>query len=132
MREGKISRALRDHSIDSTHWAQISRRRACHRSIVASVVVVFRQSVMRARENKFFMQATVGVAIDLLSLAIEMLKVQFDYSLIVEIGRKVMRGNGSCAAHVNDSISYFRREMVNVISIPRLVVLRSTGAPKNT
>ena len=56
------------------------------------------------------MQAKARFAIQLPSLAIEVFKMQFDYSRVVEIGRKVVRGAGSLAAHVNHGISYFRVE----------------------
>ena len=77
------------------------------------------------------MKAKVRVAIDLPSLAIEVFKMQFDYSRIVEVGRKVVRGVGSHSAHVKDGVSYLRRETIDVLRVPWLVVRRPTTTRKS-
>jgi len=65
------------------------------------------------------------VAICLASLAIEIFKVESDYSRIVEVGRKVMRSGGSHSAHVKDRISHFRWETIDTFDTPRLIVQKS-------
>ena len=77
------------------------------------------------------MKAKVRVAIDLPSLAIEVFKMQFDYSRIVEVGRKVVRGVGSHSAHVKDGVSYLRRETIDMLRVPWLVVRRPATARKS-
>jgi len=47
---------------------------------------------MRTYESKLLVKAAVRVAIYLAALAVEMFKVQFDYSRIGEVGRKVVSG----------------------------------------
>src|SRR5215471_14703920 len=81
---------------------------------------------MRTDKSKLLVKAAVHAAIYLAALAVEMLKVQFDYSGIVEVGRKVVSGDRP--AHVNDRVSYFRRKTVNVFRIPGLVVRKSTSS----
>src|SRR5215471_18910284 len=83
---------------------------------------------MRTDKSKLLVKAAVHAAIYLAALAVEMLKVQFDYSGIVEVGRKVVSGVGCRPAHVNDRVSYFRRKTVNVFRIPGLVVRKSTSS----
>ena len=73
----------------------------------------------------------VRVAVNLPPLAIEVFKMQFDYSRVIEVGRKVVRGVGSHSAHAKDRISYLRREMIDMLRIPRLVVRRSPTARKS-
>ena len=68
------------------------------------------------------MQAKVPLAIYLPSLAIEVFKMQFDYSRMVEIGRKVMRGVGPHSTHVKNMISDFRREAIDMLWIPGLIM----------
>ena len=68
------------------------------------------------------MQANVPLAIHLPSLAIEVFKMQFDYSPTVEIGRKVMGGVRPHSAHVKNRISDFRREAIDMLWIPGLVM----------
>lgn len=106
-------------------------RKPCDRSIVTPTVVVSCETVVRTRTYKLFAKTTVSVAIHFRSLAIEVFKVQPDYSCIVEIGRKVVRGVGSRPAHVNDRISYFGRELVDMLRIPRLVVWKTAPASKS-
>jgi hypothetical protein len=68
-------------------------------------------------------KAVVRVAVNLPSRAIEVFKMQFDYSRIVEIGRKVVSGVGSPrAAHVKDGTPYFWWETINMLRIPWWVV----------
>ena len=76
------------------------------------------------------MKAKGRVAIDLPSLAIEVFKMQFDYSRIVEVGRKVVRGVGSHSAHVKDGVSYFRRETIDMLRVPWIVTRRPATARK--
>jgi hypothetical protein len=70
-------------------------------------------------------EAAVRVAKNLSSLTIEMFEMQPDYSRVVEIGRKVVRGAGSLAAHANHGISYFRWEAINMFRIPGVVVRKA-------
>jgi len=67
-------------------------------------------------------EAAVRVAKNLSSLTIEMFEMQPDYSRVVEIGRKIVRGAGSLTAHVNHGISYLRWEAINMFRIPGVVV----------
>ena len=60
----------------------------------------------------------VRVAVNLSPLAIEVFKMQFDYSRIVEIGRKVVSGVGSRSAHAKDGTTYFWWETINMLRIP--------------
>ena len=65
----------------------------------------------------------VRVAVNLLPLAIEVFKMQFDYSRIVEIGRKVVSCVGfPRSAHVKDATPYFWWETINMLRIPWWVV----------
>jgi hypothetical protein len=77
------------------------------------------------------MKAKGRVAIDLPSLAIQVFKMQFDYSRIVEVGRKVVRGVGSHSAHVKDGVSYLRRETIDMLRVPWLIVRRPATARKS-
>ncbi len=77
------------------------------------------------------MKAKGRVAIDLPSLAIEVFKMQFDYSRIVEVGRKVVRGVGSRSAYVKDGVSYLRRETIDMLRVPWLVMQRPATARKS-
>jgi hypothetical protein len=58
-------------------------------------------------------------------LADEIFKVQFDYSRIVDVGRKVLRSGGPHSAHAKDSISYFWRKAINTFRTPWFVVWKS-------
>jgi len=60
---------------------------------------------VRARARELLVKATVHPAIRLHSLATEMLKMQFDYARIVEVGPKVMRAVG-LTLRAKDSISH--------------------------
>ena len=71
------------------------------------------------------MEAAARVTKNFSSLAIEMFKMQPDYSRVVEIGRKVVRGAGSLAAHVNHGISYFRWKAIDMLRIPGVVVRKA-------
>ena len=85
---------------------------------------------MRTYEFKLLVKAAVRVAIYLAALAVEMFKVQFDYSRIGEVGRKVVSGVWCHPAHVNDRVFYFRWKTVNMLRIPGLVVRESARARK--
>ena len=86
---------------------------------------------MRTYESKLLVKAAVRVAIYLAALAVEMFKVQFDYSRILEVGRKVVSGVGCHPAHAYDRVFYFRWKTVNVLRIPGLVVRKSARARKS-
>ena len=99
-----------------------------NRSIVTSAVVASCQPVSRIRQCKLFVKTKSRVAIHLPSLAIEVFKMQFDYSRMIEVGRKVVRGAGSYSAHAKDRILYLRRKTIDVLRIPRVVARKSPTA----
>ena len=83
---------------------------------------------MRTDKSKLLVKTAIRLAIYVASLAIEIFKVQSDYSRIVEVGRKVMRSGGSYSVHVKDRISYFWWETINAFCTPRLVVQKYTAS----
>ena len=85
---------------------------------------------MRIRAYILFAKATVHVAMQKRLLAVEIFKVQFDYSRIVEVGRKVLRSGGPHSAHAKDSISNFWWEAINTLRTPWYVVRKSARTRK--
>jgi hypothetical protein len=81
---------------------------------------------MRTRGNKLFAKAMVRLVMDLLSITVKALKVQLDYSCMVEVGREVLRNGRFHPAHGIDRISHLRREAIDAFRTPRLVVQKST------
>jgi len=61
----------------------------------------------------------------------KMFEMQFDCSRIVEIGRKVLRGDGSHPALAENSISNFRREALNALRTPWFFTRQSGSACKS-
>jgi hypothetical protein len=71
--------------------------------------------------NIFLVETVASAAKPCLPIAVQMFKMQLNHVRAVEIGREIMTGTG-IAAHVDDGISHFRWQALDMFRIPGIVV----------
>ena len=89
--------------------------------VIIAAVVAPDEPIAAAGRNIFLVETIASSAKPCLPIAVQMFKMQLNHVRTVEIGREIMTGMG-IAAHVDDGISHFRRQALDMVRIPGIVV----------
>ena len=89
-------------------------------SVIIAAVVTPDEPIAATGSNIFLVETIASSAKPCLPIAAQMFKMQLNQVRTVEIGREVMTGMG-IAAHVDDGISHFRRQALDMFRIPGIV-----------
>jgi hypothetical protein len=85
-------------------------------SVIVAAVVAPDEPIAATGRNIFLVETIASSAKPCLPIAAQMFKMQLNQVRTVEIGREVMTGMG-IAAHVDDGISHFRRQALDMFRI---------------
>lgn len=96
-------------------------------SVIITAVVAPDKSITATGRNIFLEEAIASSAKPGLPITVQKFKMQPDHVRTVEIGREIMTGMG-IAAHMDDGISHFRRQALNMFRIPGIVVTNLASA----